>query len=233
MTHNATRDAILARLRRSNQRSGPPDAAISRENDARMARHGRNLLPERAKGDHDALVARFTQMAEEAFATVVRVAPDGVPQAVADYLAQSNLGAALVMAPDPALDAYPWAEQSLLTIRRGAPEEPDRVSLTPALAGVAETGSLLVHSGEKTPYALHFMPPCHIAVLPVSAIVGAYEDGWDRLRAHCDAAGEPFPPRAATLITGPSRTSDIEKTLFVGMHGPQKLHIILVDGETA
>ncbi len=54
-------------------------------------------------------------------------------------------------------------------------------------------------------------------------VVGAYEDGWDRLRA----AGRM--PRAVNFVTGPSRSGDIEQTLHLGAHGPRQLHIVLVE----
>jgi L-lactate dehydrogenase complex protein LldG len=89
----------------------------------------------------------------------------------------------------------------------------------------------MVRSSAATPQTLHFMPPNHIAILRAADIVGSYETAWNKLRARMKAEGEEFPPRTVTLITGPSRTSDIEKTSYVGIHGPHRLHIILVDGQ--
>ena len=63
-------------------------------------------------------------------------------------------------------------------------------------------------------------------------MVAAYEDGWDRLRAAAAAApGMPAQglPRAVNLITGPSRTGDIEQRIVLGAHGPRRLHIVIVD----
>ncbi len=61
-------------------------------------------------------------------------------------------------------------------------------------------------------------------MLRSSAIVGAYEEGWDRLRAEI---GEM--PRNVMFITGPSRSADIEQTLELGAHGPRRLHVVLVE----
>ena len=105
----------------------------------------------------------------------------------------------------------------------------DYVSVTPAFAGIAETGTLMVHSGATTPYTLNFLPETHIAVLGAEKIVGAYEDAWARLRTKLKAAGETTLPRTVCLITGPSRTGDIEKKILLGMHGPPRLNIILVE----
>jgi L-lactate dehydrogenase complex protein LldG len=226
----SAKDGILARIRASNGRAGPvpPDQAAA--NEARLRDHRPNLIPERAQGDAATLAGRFVAMAEEVAATVDRVAgADAVPGAVARFLAGHNLGSEIVASPSGALDAYPWASQPTLTVRRGLTTPEDAVSLTPVFCGIAETGSMMVHSGAGTPQSLHFMPPTHIAVLRTKEIVGAYETAWARLRAATEARGESFPPRTVTLITGPSRTSDIEKTSYVGIHGPHRLHIILVD----
>jgi L-lactate dehydrogenase complex protein LldG len=226
------RDAIIGRIRASNRRSGPVPPKQAADNAARIAAHRANLVPARAIGDADTLVKRFVAFAEEVAATVHRVprAAD-VPSAVAKFLAGHNLPTELVMAPDPALDSYPWPSQPLLTIERRAGRAEDVTSVTGAVLGIAETGSLMVRSGAATPQSLHFMPPNHIAILRAADVVGSYETAWATLRARMAAAGEPFPPRTVTMITGPSRTSDIEKTSYVGIHGPHKLHIVLVDGD--
>jgi L-lactate dehydrogenase complex protein LldG len=225
------KDGILRRIRASSHRAGPVAAEQAARNAERVAVHRPNLIPARAEGDAETLAKRFVSFAEEVAATVNRVAgADDVPEAVASFLARHNLPTVLVASPDPALDAYPWVK-SLLKLERRAARADDIVSLTSTVLGIAETGSLMVRSGMKTPQSLHFMPPNHIAVLRAKDIVGSYEAAWNRLRERMAAEGEPFPPRTVTLITGPSRTSDIEKTSYVGIHGPHKLHIILVDGQ--
>jgi L-lactate dehydrogenase complex protein LldG len=162
-------------------------------------------------------------MAEVVQTTVARVADDGeVPGEVARYLAAENLPAELAMAPDPSLDALPWAERPLLQIRRGKAEPGDAVSLTPCLAAVAETGTLMLTSGGTTPTTLNFLPDTHIVVLRAGQVVATYEDGWDVLRARGPL------PRTVNFITGPSRTGDIEQKIELGAHGPRRLHVILV-----
>jgi L-lactate dehydrogenase complex protein LldG len=135
------------------------------------------------------------------------------------------------MSPDPALDAVPWSERPLLEIARGRADPADLVSLTPAFAAIAETGTLMLTSGAKTPATLNFLPDNHIVVLRASDVVGTYEDGLGRLRPKSGAAEGTFMPRTVNFITGPSRTADIELTLIMGAHGPRRLHIVLVDDE--
>lgn len=223
------RDQIINRIRASNGRTGPIDAEAAAKIQERLNRPPVNLIPERGKGEGAELVERFVEMAREASATVTRVASaDEVPAAVEQFLMRENLPSEVVMAPDESLDALPWSDQPRLTVRRDRAQPSDYVSVTPAFAGIAETGTLMVHSGATTPYTLNFLPETHIAVLGAEKIVGAYEDAWARLRTKLKAAGETTLPRTVCLITGPSRTGDIEKKILLGMHGPLRLNIILV-----
>jgi len=216
------RDEILGRLR-SALRRNPADADGV---DRRLATHPRNLVPKRAQLPHAEQVDLFLKMAAEAAATVERV-PDlaAVPGAVAAYLAAQNLPAEIRAAPDPELSGIPWGERPTLAVRTGKADPMDVVGVTGAFAGVAETGTLMMVSGPAHPTTLNFLPETQIVVLRAERVVGSYEDGWDRLRAE---RGEM--PRTVNFITGPSRTADIEMTLYMGAHGPRRLHIVLVDG---
>lgn len=226
------RERILAAVRNSLGR-GRLDHTREAELRARLAAHHRNLVPARATAiDERGRVELFVAMAEEVQATVTRVSsPAAVPEAVARYLAAQNLPAELVMAPDPSLDDIPWNTWPLLQIRRGRAEAEDRVSVTPCHAAIAETGTLMLISGARTPTTLNFLPEIHIVVVRRDQVVATYEDGWDRLRA---AATAEALPRVVNFITGPSRTADIEQHIELGAHGPRRLHIVLVeDGQAA
>ena len=229
------RDQILSSIRRSLKR-GPlaPEAVAACE--TRLAMHPRNLVPARARTlAPRGQVELFVKMAEAVNASVTRVkdARD-VPAAIADYLTRLNLPQRLVRAPDPALDALPWDAQTLLDIRRGVAVDSDLVGITACFAAVAETGTLMLHSGPAGPTRNNFLPDTHIAVVRASQVVAAYEDGWDRLRAaQRDADGEFAMPRTVNFITGPSRTADIEQKIELGAHGPRRLHIVLIDDGAA
>jgi len=223
------RGQILGGIRRALGRGSlsASEAAPLRE---RLAEPAANLIPARARGlDAEALVALFRTLAEKANATMARV-PDAaaVPRAVTEYLAGHNLPAQAVMAPDAALDAYPWSDQPLLRVRRGRAEVADAVSITPAFAAIAESGTVMLTSGAERPTTLNFLPGTHIVVLRRDQLVGAYEEAWARLRATAHERGEQM-PRAVNFVTGPSRTGDIEQVLQLGAHGPQRFHIVLVD----
>ncbi len=207
MRDNPQRNLILSRIRAS------LGGAVLDRLPKREFEHA--PVPERARGPADQLVQRFTEEAEEVAASVQRVGSiEGVPDAVAGYLAAENLPATLRMAPDRGLAAIPWSKTPTVTVTCGATNGSDEVGLTGAHAGDAETGTLVLHSGPESPTTLNFLPATHIVVLHATQIVGAYEGAL---------------PRAVNFITGPSRTADIEQQFETGAHGPQRLHIVLVD----
>ncbi len=232
---SASRDEILGGIRRSLGRNGPVEEARAAELRARMTEHERNLVPARADLPQKEMVDLFQSMAEGVFATVARVADmTAVPGALSEYLKRENLPARVVMAPDATLDDARWESEPLLEIRRGVPEEPDMVSVTSAPAAVAETGTLVMFSGADHPSTLNFLPETHVVVLPVDRVAKTYEDVWDLLRQRMADSGNGLDgqlPRTVNLITGPSRSGDIEQTLLLGAHGPRRLHIILVDAD--
>ncbi len=224
----SSREATLAGIRRSLRR-GPLQGEALTAVEARLSKHPRHSLPARSRDSGAAAVDRFVTMAEREFASVDRVASvDDVPRAVAEFLADNNLPTGLAAAPDPRIDAMPWDSQPLLQLRRGPAGATDEVTLTHAFAGVAETGTLMMLSGPETPTTLNLLGDSCIVVIRHGDIVGAYEDAWDRLRQRAeDHSG--FMPRNVMMVTGPSRTADIEQTIELGVHGPRQLHIVLIE----
>ncbi len=89
------------------------------------------------------------------------------------------------------------------------------------------SGTLVLTSGADNPTTLNFLPETAIVVLDAADIAGDYETVWERLQQQ---AGENPLPRTINLISGPSRSADIEQTLLLGAHGPRNLHIIVVGG---
>ena len=218
------RDSILGTIRRGLGRGELSDAEKGALED-RIAARGRGVRPSRVDLDSDGLADLFVDYAKGVDMSVDRVASmEDVPDRVADYLARENLPANLRVAPDPSLDGIPWEKRPTLTITRGKTDGSDEVGLTGAFAGVAETGTLIMRSGPEHPTTLNFLPDSHLVVIRKSQIVGSYEDAWDKIRD-----GEM--PRTVNFITGPSRTGDIEQTIFMGAHGPRRMHIVLVEDE--
>ncbi|HSV28889.1 MAG TPA: LUD domain-containing protein [Candidatus Omnitrophota bacterium] len=214
------RDAILGNIRRALHRDVLPACEQANLN-RRMADSRPNVVPARGRGDHGELVERFRAMAVETQATLARVADEAaVPAAIAAFLADAGIAPAVVASP--ALSGLDWGGAGLQA-RLGAALPGDLVSVTPTFRAVAETGSLVTLSAPDRPSSLHFLPDVHIALVKASEVVGAYEDAWAALRQ----AGAL--PRTVNLITGPSRTADIEQSLLLGAHGPRRLHVILID----
>lgn len=223
----SSRDDILQGIRRGRERAGR-GAGLRERLEARLGEHPRGPVPERARLGPDALLDLFETKAKEAAAGVTRVRSlADVPGAVTEFLARENLPAQIVMAPDPRLDDIPWQERPMLSISRGRTHGDDAVSVTGAFAGIAETGTLMLHSGPESPTTLNLLPETHIVVIRRGEIVGPMEDAWDRIR---DRTGGDL-PRTVNFITGPSRSADIGQQLQMGAHGPRRLHIVLVDGE--
>ena len=225
------REQILGGIRKSLKR-GPVTEARAGDLRAKLDAHARNVIPQRAAGlEPDQQIELFIRMAEEVQASVVRLdSAAEVPDAVAAYLAENNLPSTLVMTPDPQLEGIPWADRPLLEIRRGRAEDGDLTGVTACVAGVAETGTLMLTSGPESPTRNNFLPDHHLVVMRRDQVVATYEDGFDRLRARAQAdSGEWVPPRTVNFITGPSRTGDIEQKIELGAHGPRRLHIILID----
>ncbi len=223
-----TRAEILGRLRRS-LKAAAENAGRREAVSARIDAKARGPVPARSDLPRREVVALFVEQAEVVATSVARVAGEGeVPRAVADYLKGQNLPSEVRISPDPALEGLAWSEQPLLKVESGRARLEDATSVTAALAGVAETGTLMLASGPTAPTTLNFLPENHIVVLKASQVVGPYEDAWDRLRA---ANGEGRLPRTVNFITGPSRTGDIEQTIQMGAHGPRRLHVILVEDE--
>ncbi len=234
-----TKEAILGAIRRGLKRGPLPgdQQAMLR---ARLARPPRHLIPARSQVARPAQVDLLVRNIEKEFGTVARV-PDAasVPAAVAEYLAGQNLPSALVMAPHPELQAMPWGDRPLLTVRQGRAEATDLVSVQHAFAAIAETGTLMLPSAPDRPTTINLLPDTAIAVLRTSRVVGAYEDAWDLLRVEHlpqpsrDGGGAGFMPRNVMLVTGPSRSADIEQTLELGAHGPRRLHVVLIEDDPA
>ena len=218
------RTDILAGIRASLGR-GVLDREDQAKLETRLRNPTRNIVPERTNVPPAERIEMFLDYLGRVDGTSVRVAgPRDVPEAMTRYLAAENLAPQVVMAPDARLAAIPWATQPLLDVREGEAALDEPVGVTGAFAAVAETGSLLMRSGACHPSRLNLLPDTHVVVLWASQIVGAMEDAWDALRA--EGGGM---PRTALFVTGPSRTADIEVTLYLGAHGPRRLHVILVD----
>jgi L-lactate dehydrogenase complex protein LldG len=192
----------------------------------RLERHPRGTVPARAKRGAAERLALFTDMLAKQGADVRRVAtPKDAVGAIASYLGTGNLPPLIRMGADPVLAALPWREAWDIERKFGAALPDDRASLSRAAVAAAETGTLFLLSGRDNPTTLNFLPECHSVLIAASDIVGSYEEAWDRIRALLD---DDMLPRSVNLISGPSRTADIEQTIVPGAHGPRRLQVLVL-----
>lgn len=92
--------------------------------------------------------------------------------------------------------------------------------------GIAETGSIVQDASGLPARLVSMLPPVHLAILPTLALVETFEEALEVVEK---IYGETMPP-FLSFITGPSKTADIERELTIGVHGPEKIVILCVDG---
>jgi L-lactate dehydrogenase complex protein LldG len=220
----SAREDILANIRRSLGVSG--SEAPRRANVAtRLQNAPAGLIPARGQLAPRARVAMFKEQAERAQSSVAEIArPEDVPAEVARFLRDHNLPATIRIGADARLTAMPWS-QTALDVSAGRSDGSDPNAVSHAFGGVAESGTLAMLSGPDNPTTLNFLPDNHIVIVSAADVAGDYEAIWQRLR---ERLGKGTLPRTVNLITGPSRSADIEQTLLLGAHGPRTLHIIIV-----
>ena len=97
----------------------------------------------------------------------------------------------------------------------------DEVGVSRAAFGLADTGSVVLAAGPEEPRARSLLPPVHVTILEAERILPGLADLFRELGTEL--------PSALAIVTGPSRTADIEQKLVIGVHGPGEVHIVLVD----
>lgn len=224
LTNNqAARDAVLARVRsalgKSDRRAARADA------DAHVAAHAHGPRPAMPAD----LVRRFMGRAADMESSVERIAERGaIPQAVARYVSSLELPPELAFQQSRAGACWPefadldWASAGLAIEARPTTGE-DRLGVTGTFCAIAETGTLVVLAGADTPTATTLLPDTHVAVVRAERIVSGMEEAFALVRSERGRL-----PRAVNLISGPSRTGDIEQTIVLGAHGPFRVHILVL-----
>ena len=146
-----SRETVLANLRKALAR-GKPDGERRRAVEARLRVAPRNLVPARGQRSHAAQVDLFEEMAVAVNATVERVErADDVPGTIAGYLRANNLPQHVVRGRDARLAALPWDAQKQLEVKVGRADGSELAGVSHAVAGVAESGTLVLTSGPDKP----------------------------------------------------------------------------------
>lgn len=214
----SSRERILGNIRARLDRPAEEADAV----EVRLQTHPGGPIPARAVGDPQELRTEFIERARTAAAEVIEVGdPAGLPAIVRGLCDEHGWTATAVADAEPLLDELDWASAGVDIEHRPAGGA-DHVGISLAFCGVAETGTVVLCSGETSATTTAYLPEIHIVVLDDGLIVGSYEESWQYVRAAVDM------PRAVNWITGPSRSADIEQSLQLGAHGPMRLVIALV-----
>ena len=213
---NAARERILGAVRRSLGRAGPLPESVRAGLERRLAAPTPNLKPALSE-DPISLFVRKANAVHARVSTVPTLA--GVSEVVVRHIEDNGLDDAIVVAPE--LEGVQWSNR--LVVEERAARGSDRIGVTGAFAGIAETGSVMLLSGPESPTTLNFLPEDHIVVLRESRIVPHPEDAWALLREKRGSM-----PRTVNLICGPSKTGDVELVILEGAHGPRRFHVVVV-----
>jgi len=219
------RDQILHRLAGALGR--PTGSAPPSEVTQRLRMRPRSTQPRTA----DDAIAELIRHMEGVQMTVSELQTTAdIVKACDGYLQEHDIRGEITVAPG--LAQLDWASSDQAAqVRIGPASGVETTSITPCLAAVAETGSVVMVSSAEHPAGLNFLPDNHVVVLYRDQVVRSLEDVWSLLCPHDAgtlAADSTDLPRAVNLITGPSRTADIEQTLEIGAHGPRRMHVLLV-----
>ncbi len=219
---SSIRDKILARLKGGDPGSLAPRPALPVMAEAGM--------------DHDRLVDRFVDQLSAQAGIVHRPAGPSQFQDTLDRIFKSEAVSRAMVSTDAVLSSlnlHQWAQSAGYELVHSgsyadrqaytrAVFDEVQIGITSADYGVAESGTLiLVHNADNA-RLLSLAPLVHLAVLPVRRIVGTYDTAMQ------DIFADNRRPSQVSFITGPSMTADIQGVPFKGMHGPQKLIVILL-----
>jgi L-lactate dehydrogenase complex protein LldG len=164
------------------------------------------------------LVSQFTEELTKVSGNVIRATPKELTNQVVDFLKTRQINR-IHLEPN-VLDEFAL-EKAGISISH-TPDPALRVGVTKAICGLADTGSVLIADGEGNPLQASLLPAIHIAVLCASDILPSLGDAITLPVVRQSTA--------AVVVTGPSRTADIEMSLTIGMHGPGEVCIFLVHG---
>ena len=210
------RDDILARIRGALEKTAP----AARSDEARLLA----AIPQRCASVRPGLageaVAVFMAKAEANLIGVRELASlSDVPAAVGGILAMENIAPDISVAP--ALAQLDWP--STMTIRSAKARLDERLTVSLAIGAIAETGSLVLCSGDDAPSSLTYAGERHVIVVHRKDITSYLEDGLAAVKAT-----QARWPRTVNLVSGPSRTADVAGIVVRPAHGPKAVTLLLI-----
>ena len=215
----SARENILARIRANSGKQGMTTEAELAVARMVISKRTRGPLPGFARHDP---VQHFIAECDRLKTTLTEVASlADVPDEVGRYLSTIP-GAKKLLVGWPEFLSLDWQRAGIGYENRPAVGS-DLLGLTGCFCAIGETGTLLLLGARDTPKVTALLPETHICIVKKSRMVATMEDAFDLLR---DEVGEL--PRATFMVSGPSRTADIEQTIVIGAHGPYRVHVVLV-----
>jgi L-lactate dehydrogenase complex protein LldG len=183
------------------------------------------VYPPRQPGSTEAEIDRFLEEIKLLAGEASLLPPSGVPEAVQNLVAAQTVRKAALW-ETPLLKQLKVGELLQgLGVELVTPKEGKRalagcdLGVTEADFALPETGTLVLRSSEEKPRAVSLLPRIHLAILTPAALRA------DMHQVFAEAKDSPY----LVFITGPSRTSDIELTVTLGVHGPKQLVVLMVD----
>ena len=221
MNNSEAKNAILASIRQNLAASEPFDAV-------HQAHHGpRNSNPAAAIAadwPRDVLIENFRESLEFVGGKFSRVADEPAAAAVLLSIIEEKSAGKIAISDSPLIKKIAALLEISAEIVENAPAgilfESD-LGITSAQWAIAETGTLVLEADFERHRLTSLVPPVHVCILEAGNIRQTLGEILEILQTRLS--------RALTFVTGASRTSDIELTLAVGVHGPGELHVILID----
>lgn len=227
---NKSRDHILSRLRTA--RPMPMAAQAEAADRPQVAADRKQAAVEPRQTDQSSCqVTELSQELEASHARVIRISAADLPAALAEVCQhhgiqhlmhgdRPELASILGGLPD-SIEAKRFERP--LEQHKTAMFKRTQAGLSIACAGIARTGTLLLRTGPEEPRTLSLVPPVHFVILEVSRIVP------DMQTALAEAPWGNRLPTNLLMISGPSKTADIQTTLAYGAHGPKVLVVFLLE----
>ena len=225
MTALSARERMLGRLRAAAPAASPSTAELDRRIDSHFEgrRHGTPAVSELVASMRVALEASHAEVwcADEAAwpaLLAAALANAGVKRLLLDPASQAGAALAAMLPAQIEVIGYDrpieaWKAELFETVDSG---------FTVARSGIAATGTLIVAPDAGSPRTVSLVPPLHVALVRASTL---HADLHMAARAERWSAGM---PTNLVMISGPSKTSDIQQTLAYGAHGPRRLWVVIV-----
>jgi L-lactate dehydrogenase complex protein LldF len=179
----------------------------------------KQITEEEQKGEESILIERFIQELETVGGQAYRVSKENLIATLIGHFEDRHINSSLIWDNIPSLDDDQLIKSGISLSRDGDPAIP--AGITGASVGIAETGTLVISSGKGQPLSTSLFPEIHFAVIKSSQIVSSLDEAL-QMESVREAS-------STVLITGPSRTADIEMTLTIGVHGPRELIVYIVE----